>query len=394
MEKEKEPLLETPHDKNPPRGEAKSEARFYALAALAFALLLIAVPVFRVSREAVNAPAPTEAPEATPAPTPQPTVAAAVTEPAQQQSEATASPQPVFMQTAVVVEGKAAGVLASREAAEELLHDVKAYYEAMVEGEGRISSSFLDKVELKDAPDATELTTLEALYETFVNGRHPLKVQTVLQTEATDTLTFKEETKRDGTLLKGLRVVQSLGHEGESSVISRVIYVNGKEKRTETDERTVVRESENRVIAVGTLAQKDGEPGKDEGEKGKSANELSFTAPAEGKPVSNFGRRNGGMHLGLDYKLEAGSPVCAAEKGVVVSVLARGNYGLTVEIDHGNGFLTRYAHLGSALVRLGDTVEKGEQIALAGEETYGEKGNLHFELRIDGFAYNPRYYLP
>ncbi|HWS30944.1 MAG TPA: peptidoglycan DD-metalloendopeptidase family protein [Clostridia bacterium] len=383
-----------------PRDTAKADARFYAFAALFFALLLFAAPIVRAVRETSADPAETpmqsavmetDAPEATPKPTQQP---ASSPGPTAEEGGTENSPAPVYMQTAILVNGKTAGVLASREAAEELLHDVKAHYEAMVEGEGRLTSSFIDEVEFMDAPEATELTTHEALYETFVNGRHPLKVQTVLQQETADEISFKEETLRDDALLKGLRVVKSLGHNGQSSVVNRVIYTNGEEKKTETDEKTVVFESVNRVVIVGTLSPKDGEPGRSEGKKGKDAGELSFTAPAEEKPSSNFGRRNGGMHFGLDYTLDEGASILAAEAGKVVSVLVRGNYGLTVEIDHGNGFLTRYAHLGSALVSLNDTVTKGQQIAAAGTETYGEEGNFHFELRIDGFACNPRYYLP
>jgi len=379
------------------RDTAKADVRFYAYAALFFALLLIVAPIVRaameISADPSQTPVPsvaikTDAPEETPKPSP------ATPKPTAEESGISSSSAPVYRKTAIIVDGKTAGVLASREAAEELLHDVKAYYEAMVEGDGRITSSFIDSVELQDAPDTTELTTHEVLYDLFVNGRHPLKVQTVLQQETIDEISFKEETLRDDTLIKGLRVIKSLGHNGGSSVVTRMIYVNGEEKKTETDGETVIVESENRVIIVGTLSTKNGEPGKSEGKKGKDAGELSFIAPNEKKPNSNFGRRDGGMHFGLDYELDEGTSILAAEKGKVVSVLMRGNYGLTVEIDHGNGFLTRYAHLDSALVSLGETVEKGQKIATAGAETYGEEGNFHFELRIDGFAYNPRYYLP
>lgn len=380
-----------------PRDKVKADARFYAYAAFFFALILFAAPVVRIAMDASNNLSFTPAPSAavtTDAPVPTPDLTPHVPMPTAEENVIDSSPAPVYMKTAIVIDGKTAGVLASREAAEELLHDVKAYYESMVEGEGRITSSFVDSVELLDAPDATELTTHEVLFELFINGRHPLKVQTVLQQENVHEINFKEENLRDDTLLKGLRIIKSLGHNGESSVITRIVYVNGEEKKTETDDETILVESENRVVTVGTLSTKDGEPGRSEGKKGKDAGALSFIAPTEEKPNSNFGRRNGGMHLGLDYELDEGASILAAETGIVVSVLMRGNYGLTVEIDHGNGFLTRYAHLDSALVSLGDTVEKGQSIATAGKETYGEEGNFHFELRIDGFACNPRYYLP
>lgn len=380
-----------------PRPKKNGEARFSLLAVLAFLLLLAAIPIYRAASEAVvpaNTIMPTDSVESalpTVSPVPEQTITPQPSATPMQSSEVAV---PVFVQTAVVVNGKTMGVLASREAAEELLHDVKAYYEAMIVEEGQLTSSFLDEVVLEDAPDAMELTTLEALYETLVNGRRPLKVETVLLKQSTASISYEEEKTKDETLLAGLRVVESMGRAGENVVVTRVVYQNGEQKKKEIGEQTVTRESENRVIRVGTLAQKSGEPGRSEGEKGKDAEGFSFAAPVEGKIVSNFGRRNSSMHFGLDYELDEGAAVYAAEAGVVVSVLVRGNYGLTVEIDHGNGFLTRYAHLQSALVALHDKVEKGQQIATAGAAQYSEEGGLHFELRIDGFAYNPRYYLP
>ena len=82
----------------------------------------------------------------------------------------------------------------------------------------------------------------------------------------------------------------------------------------------------------------------------------------------------------------------ASCSGTVTCLMERGGYGLVVEIDHGNGFLTRYAKLSGSLVKLGDRVEQGQTVGTAGELESGGFG-LHFELRIDGFAFNPRYYL-
>ena len=73
--------------------------------------------------------------------------------------------------------------------------------------------------------------------------------------------------------------------------------------------------------------------------------------------------------------------------------MMRGGYGLTVEIDHGNGFLTRYAHLKDITVSVGDSVEQGQVIGYVGSTGNAERAMLRFELRIDGVAYNPRYYL-
>ena len=73
-------------------------------------------------------------------------------------------------------------------------------------------------------------------------------------------------------------------------------------------------------------------------------------------------------------------------------MLQRGGYGLVVEIDHGDGFLTRYAKLTSAQVALGDTVAAGQAIGLIQQADGEEEAYLHFELRAGGEAYNPCFY--
>ena len=380
-------------------------ARFFKRSALLFACALFLFALARLvlfwgtqpaSTPAEPVPTPLESPPQSQAPLKTPALTPLQTpETTPDAPEESPAPPAQYIKTAVVIDGKTAGVLASREAAEELLYDIKTHYEGMIDAGGlALSSAFSAEVALLEAGEGVELTTLEALYEKLVNGRRPLEVRTTLVKEEQKTVSHKEKTVKDDTLLTGLRVVESMGRAGKVSLVTRVIYVNGKEKKTEKDAETVLRTAVDRVVRVGTLAQKNGEPGRSEGEKGESAGTLSFAPPLSGKVVSNFGRRDGSYHFGLDYEAKQDESVLASEKGVVVSLLVRGAYGLTLEIDHGGGFLTRYAHLGAALVSLGDAVEKGQAIAAPGEKQHGENGNLHFELRHNGFALNPRYYLP
>ena len=80
----------------------------------------------------------------------------------------------------------------------------------------------------------------------------------------------------------------------------------------------------------------------------------------------------------------------ASESGTVAAAMEFGGYGLMIEIDHGNGFTTRYANLAEVLVTVGQEVKKGDAIATPSAE---EDGFLHFEIRQDGMAYNPRFFL-
>ena len=83
----------------------------------------------------------------------------------------------------------------------------------------------------------------------------------------------------------------------------------------------------------------------------------------------------------------------SSEGGTVVCAINRGGYGNIIEIDHGEGFVTRYAHLSQFSVAPGDKVAKGQIIGQAGDSGNCAEAHLHFEFRIDGIAYNPRYYI-
>lgn len=103
------------------------------------------------------------------------------------------------------------------------------------------------------------------------------------------------------------------------------------------------------------------------------------------------GRR--AFHEGLDIANRFGAPVKAAAAGVVTYAGERPGYGLMVEINHGNGYTTRYAHTSGTLVQVGDKVEKGQKIALVGTSGRSTGPHLHFEILRNGRAINPRRYL-
>ena len=114
---------------------------------------------------------------------------------------------------------------------------------------------------------------------------------------------------------------------------------------------------------------------------------------------SGFGYRSdpftGGaaMHAGLDFKGPVGTPILAAAKGKVVLAGFNGGYGNTIEIRHANGLVTRYAHLSGLNVRQGQMVERGVQIGRMGSTGRSTGSHLHFEVRLNGQAINPRKFL-
>ncbi len=98
-------------------------------------------------------------------------------------------------------------------------------------------------------------------------------------------------------------------------------------------------------------------------------------------------------HLGIDIVAAAGSPVVAPARGLVSFVGRRGEYGLTVEIDHGSDRVTRFAHLSRILATLGQEVERGEVIGKVGSTGLAVGPHLHYEVLVDGRPMNPKTFI-
>ncbi|MCL4671965.1 MAG: M23 family metallopeptidase [Sphingomonadaceae bacterium] len=103
--------------------------------------------------------------------------------------------------------------------------------------------------------------------------------------------------------------------------------------------------------------------------------------------------RGAAMHSGIDFKGPIGAPIFAAADGVVSFVGRKSGYGNVVEISHGNGLMTRYAHLSRFDTRVGQRVAAGEKIAGLGNTGRSTGPHLHFEVRINDRAVNPRPFL-
>ena len=99
------------------------------------------------------------------------------------------------------------------------------------------------------------------------------------------------------------------------------------------------------------------------------------------------------QHTGIDFRAQHGSPVRAAGAGRVTAAGPNGGYGRMVEIDHGNGVTTRYAHLSAITVSEGDTVAAGTTIGRAGSTGRSTGTHLHYETRIDGVPVDGQRFL-
>jgi len=114
---------------------------------------------------------------------------------------------------------------------------------------------------------------------------------------------------------------------------------------------------------------------------------------------SNFGWRidpftgKEAMHEGVDFVVPKGTPIYASAGGVVAYAALHPQYGNLVEIDHGNGVITRYAHNSKLLVQVGQVVRRGQKISLSGATGRATGPHMHFEVRYKGVAQNPVRFL-
>jgi murein DD-endopeptidase MepM/ murein hydrolase activator NlpD len=99
------------------------------------------------------------------------------------------------------------------------------------------------------------------------------------------------------------------------------------------------------------------------------------------------------MHTGLDMLADTGEPVRATANGKVTAAGWNGGYGKAVDIDHGNGFSTRYGHLSAIDVRMGQSVRIGQVIGKVGTTGRSTGSHLHYETRLWGEAVDPEKFL-
>lgn len=103
------------------------------------------------------------------------------------------------------------------------------------------------------------------------------------------------------------------------------------------------------------------------------------------------GRRT--MHAGIDFAARQGADVLAVATGIITEASVHSGYGNLVEINHGNGYVTRYGHNSKILVKLGEKVNKGQRIALVGSTGRSTAPHVHLEVLFNGRVVNPQEYI-
>lgn len=118
----------------------------------------------------------------------------------------------------------------------------------------------------------------------------------------------------------------------------------------------------------------------------------SYVTSGFGTRADPFGR-GAATHKGMDFHARVGDPVMAVAEGVVSFAGVKGGYGNVVDVDHGNGYVTRYAHNSRLVVKAGDLVRAGQEVAKAGSTGRSTGAHVHFEVWENGNVVNPRKFL-
>ncbi|HEV7247747.1 MAG TPA: M23 family metallopeptidase [Shinella sp.] len=132
----------------------------------------------------------------------------------------------------------------------------------------------------------------------------------------------------------------------------------------------------------------------------RTARKLPFGNPSPQSSItSRFGNRTDpflgrlALHAGIDFRARTGTEIHATGAGTVVVAGRNGGYGNMVEIDHGDGLTTRYAHLSRVLVKVGDHVDEADPVGFSGTTGRSTGPHLHYEVRRDGKAIDPMRFL-
>ena len=194
---------------------------------------------------------------------------------------------------------------------------------------------------------------------------------------------YETEYKNDSSLYKGQTKVLQAGEYGVKEVTYLITKNNGREVERQVLAEKILKEPRKQVVARGTKPVP----------AGSGTGQFLWPVAGRGRITSRYGYRNGGFHRGVDIGTPTGSAILAADSGTVVQAGWYGAYGILVTIDHGNGYVTKYAHNSKALVSVGQKVQKGQKIALSGSTGNSTGPHLHFEVIKNGSHVNPLNYL-
>lgn len=218
-------------------------------------------------------------------------------------------------------------------------------------------------------------------------------VVAVFEETVKEKIPYQTVVKKDSSLYQGQERVKVSGKEGVKEVKYLTTTKNGLQVLQKVVEAKVLEKAVDQVVLKGTKSEA---PYYYSGtvllaSRGDGNGTLGW--PIYGGINSAYGSRGSGFHTGVDIAGSTGEAVGAAASGKVIFAGWSGGYGRMIAIDHGNGLVTRYAHLSNIKVSVGESVSRGSVIGLVGTTGNTTGPHLHFEVLVNGSFRNPLTYL-
>ncbi len=216
----------------------------------------------------------------------------------------------------------------------------------------------------------------------ILNEPQPL-ISVVAKVQGSGDVVIPYETKTiTDNSVNGVKV-KTEGQNGTKYVAYTATKINGEMESKDVSEEKVLKEAVTKVVVQG------GRASYQVASRGSGTALGRLIWPITGSITQGYSSR----HTGIDIAGSSGSPIVAADGGVVSFAGWQGGYGNFVAINHGNGLVTRYGHCSKLLVSSGQRVSQGQTIALRGSTGHSTGPHLHFEVLQNGSFRNPLSYL-
>ena len=294
-----------------------------------------------------------------------------------------ASSDQIMQAVGVRVNGELVSVVEDGRAVQQLLDDTIAGYEDGAHERVEYVHD-IDQVPGIYFTNSVQDTTM-ALQSLVYGG--VLSVRVIDLIEYDETLSYTTEEQESDQYFLGTRRTTQRGQDGVQHVVAEQTSVDGSVVSIVPVQTTVTVPMQPEIITVGTR-ELPYTVNTAEGGTVVGSGSMIFPVPELTQVTTRFGG-----HRGIDLCAPAGSPILAADSGVVVEAGWHGSWGNYILVDHGNGYTTRYAHCSDLLVGAGAVVGRGQMIATVGSTGYSTGNHCHFEVAINGALTDPAPYI-
>lgn len=286
------------------------------------------------------------------------------------------SSENICMASVITVNGEIAGACSSADDANFVLNSLLGQYKS----NSSDNASFVQDVKVITIPVSSDLVSSSSMLLQHLKNEKSIDVQVISSAQHTESIPYQTQKIESDQIEQNIVKTMQFGKNGIASVSEQIVTLNGQETQRTVLHRSVITPATDCIVAVGT--------------KSNGIGSGQFITPISGYRFSSaFKIRDGRWHKGVDLAAPVGTPIYAADSGVVTISKLSDSYGYYVVIDHQNGLKTLYAHNSSLLVKEGDIISKGQQIALSGNTGNSTGPHLHFEIHSNDVAVNPEIFL-